>query len=166
VLAKQTPRYGTYIYLSAYGSAVRFLDLGCFFSFLILYTVGRIPCTGEQPVARPLPTHRTRQTQNKSTHIHALSRIRTHDPRVRASEDSPRLRPRDHMGHMYTYIKQTVTFKKINFIINHFISHDLETDKNMKILGRLTVFGESYSWIISTLQSWCIFLTVYAVLTS
>jgi hypothetical protein len=31
--------------------------------FLDLYTVGRTPWTGDQPVARPLPTHRTTQTQ-------------------------------------------------------------------------------------------------------
>jgi hypothetical protein len=43
------------------------LDLGCFFSFLILYTVGRTPWTGDQPVARPIPTYRTTQTQNKRT---------------------------------------------------------------------------------------------------
>jgi hypothetical protein len=35
------------------------LSLGRFFSFLIPYTVGRTPWTGDQPVARPLPTHRT-----------------------------------------------------------------------------------------------------------
>jgi hypothetical protein len=43
------------------------LGLGRFFSFLILYRVGRTPWTGDQPVARPLPTHRTTQTQNKRT---------------------------------------------------------------------------------------------------
>jgi hypothetical protein len=32
-----------------------------------LYTVGRTPWTGDQPVARPLPAHRTAQTQNKGT---------------------------------------------------------------------------------------------------
>jgi hypothetical protein len=37
------------------------------FSFLILYTVGRTPWRGDQPVARPLPTHRTTQTQDKRT---------------------------------------------------------------------------------------------------
>jgi hypothetical protein len=37
------------------------------FQFLSLYTVGRTPWTGDQPVARPLPTHRTIQTQNKRT---------------------------------------------------------------------------------------------------
>jgi hypothetical protein len=41
------------------------LDLGRSFSFLILYTVGRSPWTGDQPVARPLAVPRTTQTQNK-----------------------------------------------------------------------------------------------------
>jgi hypothetical protein len=49
--------------LSIYGSTVLLLDLSRFFSFLILYAVGRTPWTGDQPVARPLPTHRTTQTQ-------------------------------------------------------------------------------------------------------
>jgi hypothetical protein len=35
------------------------------FSFLIIYTVGRTPWTGDRPVARPVPTQRTIQTQNK-----------------------------------------------------------------------------------------------------
>jgi hypothetical protein len=43
------------------------LGLGRFFSFLIFYTVGRAPWTGDQPTARPLPAHRTAQTQNKRT---------------------------------------------------------------------------------------------------
>jgi hypothetical protein len=43
------------------------LDLGCFFRFLIVSTVARTPCTGEQPIARPLLTHRTTQTRNKRT---------------------------------------------------------------------------------------------------
>jgi hypothetical protein len=42
-------------------------NLGRVFSFLILYAVGRTPCTGDQPVARPLSTHRTTLTQNKRT---------------------------------------------------------------------------------------------------
>jgi hypothetical protein len=48
-----------WIHLCLYGSAALLLDFGHFFSFLILYTVGRTPWTGDQPVARPLPTHRT-----------------------------------------------------------------------------------------------------------
>jgi hypothetical protein len=45
------------------------LDLGRFFSFLILCTVGRTPWTGNQPVARPLPTHRITQKRNKRTQV-------------------------------------------------------------------------------------------------
>jgi hypothetical protein len=33
-----------------------------FFQFLNIYKFGRSPWTGDQPVARPLPTHRTTQT--------------------------------------------------------------------------------------------------------
>jgi hypothetical protein len=43
------------------------LGLGRFFSFLTIHTVGRTTWTGDQPVERPLPTHRTTQTQNKRT---------------------------------------------------------------------------------------------------
>jgi hypothetical protein len=35
------------------------LDLGLFFGYLILYTVGRTPWTGDQPIAESLPIHRT-----------------------------------------------------------------------------------------------------------
>jgi hypothetical protein len=52
------------IILGLYGPL---LGLGRFFSFLILYAVGRTPWTGDQPVVRPLPTHRTKQTPNKRT---------------------------------------------------------------------------------------------------
>jgi hypothetical protein len=38
--------------------------------FLNLYTIGRSPWTGDQPDARPLPTQRTTQTENKRTHRH------------------------------------------------------------------------------------------------
>jgi hypothetical protein len=42
-------------------SVKRFLSL----QFPNPMTVGKTPLTGDQPVARPLPTHRTTQTQNK-----------------------------------------------------------------------------------------------------
>jgi hypothetical protein len=45
-----------------YGSPVLLLGIGCFFSVLILYTVGRTPWMGDQPVARPVPTQNTIQT--------------------------------------------------------------------------------------------------------
>jgi hypothetical protein len=60
--------------LSIYGPTVLSLDLGRFFSFLILYTVGRAPWMGDQPVAWPLPTHRK--------HKHRIKRTQTSMPRV------------------------------------------------------------------------------------
>jgi hypothetical protein len=64
------------------------------FSFMIIFTDGRTLGTSDQLVVRPLPKHKTTQTQNKHIHtpnIHAL--IRTHDLSVQASEDSSCLRP-------------------------------------------------------------------------
>jgi hypothetical protein len=61
----------------------------------------------DRSVARPLPKHITTQTQNKRTHthththIHASSGTRTHDPSVRASEDSLWLRPRGHYDRQF-----------------------------------------------------------------
>jgi hypothetical protein len=45
-----------------------------------------------------LPAHRINA---HNTDIHALSRIRTHDPSVRASEDTSCLRPRGHCDGLY-----------------------------------------------------------------
>jgi hypothetical protein len=45
------------------------LGHGRIFSFVIQHTFGRTPLTGDQQVARPLPAHRTAQTQNKCTQI-------------------------------------------------------------------------------------------------
>jgi hypothetical protein len=57
-----TVRTSTYLWLYSL-----LLGLGRFFSFLIFYPVCRTPWTGNKPVARPLPAHRTAQTQNKCT---------------------------------------------------------------------------------------------------
>jgi hypothetical protein len=48
---------------------------------------------GDQPVARPQPTHRTTQTQNKYKDISASSGSRTHDLSVGVGVDSSCLRP-------------------------------------------------------------------------
>jgi hypothetical protein len=53
-----------HIYLGLYSPL---LDLGRLFSFLILHTPDRSPWMGDQPVAGPLTTHRTTQTQTKRT---------------------------------------------------------------------------------------------------
>jgi hypothetical protein len=61
------------IYLSTYLRLYSpLLDLGRFFSFLIFYGDSRTSWTGDQPVARPLPRHRTTQTQNKRTQTFML----------------------------------------------------------------------------------------------
>jgi hypothetical protein len=49
--------------LSVYGFAALFTLTAVFFGFFILYTVDRTPWTGDQPVARPLLTHRITQTE-------------------------------------------------------------------------------------------------------
>jgi hypothetical protein len=69
VLTHESWRTDYLIYLSIYLWLYSpLLNLGHFFNFVILYTVGRTPWTGDQPVARCLPTQRTTQTQNKRTH--------------------------------------------------------------------------------------------------
>jgi hypothetical protein len=53
--------------LTVYGSTALCWTLAVFSVSWSFYTVGRTPWKGDQPVARPLPAHRTIQTQNKST---------------------------------------------------------------------------------------------------
>jgi hypothetical protein len=75
------------------------------------FTDSRTPWASDQPVARPLPTHRTIRRQNKRIHtpnIHASSGIRTHDPRVRASEVSSCLRPRGYCDRLASERAKTV----------------------------------------------------------
>jgi hypothetical protein len=94
------------IYLSISMALQPLLKLAAFSVSWSFYTVCRTPCTGDQPVVRPLPTHGATQTQNKDTDIPASSEIQTHDPSVRASEDSSCLRPRDHCDRLYTSLPQ------------------------------------------------------------
>jgi hypothetical protein len=72
------------IYLSIYGPTALCWTLTAFKFLDLLH--GRTPWTGDQPVARSLPAHRTTQTQNK----------RTQASMPRAGEDSSYLRPRGH----------------------------------------------------------------------
>jgi hypothetical protein len=48
-----------------------FISLLCFYLHKI-YTVSRTPWTGDQPVARPLPTHSITKTENKCTQTSIL----------------------------------------------------------------------------------------------
>jgi hypothetical protein len=68
----------------------------------LFYTDSRIPWTSNEPITRPLPTHRTTQTQNKHTHRHPyLEWIQTHDPSVRANEDGSCLKPCGHCDQQF-----------------------------------------------------------------
>jgi len=60
-----------------------------FSEFMNLWIFDRIPQTGDQPDARPLPTQDKRHRKTR-THIHASSGIRTRDPNVRAVRTSDR----------------------------------------------------------------------------
>jgi hypothetical protein len=75
----------------------------------LLHIDGRAPWTSDQPVARPLPTYRTTQTQNKRSHtpnIHALSGIRTPDPSIQEIEYSSYLKPRGHCDRQFQVVLQ------------------------------------------------------------
>jgi hypothetical protein len=83
-----------FIYLWLYSPL---LDLGHFFSFLTFYTVGRTPWMEDQPVARPMPTHKTAQTQNSRTQTLMLQvGFEPRIPVFKGGKDSSRLRPRGH----------------------------------------------------------------------
>jgi hypothetical protein len=84
------------IYLSICGFTA-FVGLGSFFSFLIhtqsvgLFGRGISPSQG-----RYLYTEQHKHRTDAHTDIHTSSVIKTHDPSVRASEDSSCLGPRGH----------------------------------------------------------------------
>jgi hypothetical protein len=99
--------------------------LGFLSFFFNQFTDGRTPWTSDQPVARPLPKHRTTQTQKNAytPNIHALSEFRTHDHGFRASEDSACLRPlgyRDRLIIFDTRTKQQVKLYLCIFQYLHF----------------------------------------------
>jgi hypothetical protein len=96
------------IYLSIYLWLYSPLSgLGRFVSFLIFYTVGRTHWTGHEPVARPLPAHRTTQTQNKHTQA-SVPRL-GFEPTIPVFERAKTvcLRPRGHCDRLQTLVRCT-----------------------------------------------------------
>jgi hypothetical protein len=67
-LSEELADYNRSIYVSV--STALCTTLAAFSVSLILYRVSRTHWTGDQPFTKPLPTHRTTQTQNKRTHRH------------------------------------------------------------------------------------------------
>jgi hypothetical protein len=70
VITKETSVLSKHLCVHVSMALLSFFGPWPLFSFLILYIIGRTPWSGEQSVAKPLPTHRTTQTQNKRTYKH------------------------------------------------------------------------------------------------
>jgi hypothetical protein len=133
------PNSGSYL-VSSFGSAVPSLDLDRFFSFLILYTIGRTSWTGDQPVTRPMPTHRWTQTQNKRTQYRHPCLERDSYPRAqRSSERRSCLRPCSHCD------------RPLN-IFQHEKSNEI-----------IRVLGRSDSEVINNTLTWTTFRYDYAL---
>jgi len=69
----------------------------------LFWTFGRTPWTGVG-LSQGHYLRRTAQHRKTRSHIHACCEIRTHDPSVRAAEDSTRLRPRGHWDRLMSKI--------------------------------------------------------------
>jgi hypothetical protein len=80
-----------------------------------LKTVGRTPWTGDEPIARPLPTHHITNIEETQTDILASNGIRIHDQSIRAGEDISYFRPRSHCDRLkypFDFINSVTYFKK------------------------------------------------------
>jgi hypothetical protein len=73
---------------------------------------------GDQPVARPLPTHRITQTEFMHTAIHTASGIRSHDRCVWAGEHSSCHRPSGHCDTQTRHKKRNVKQHIISFSVS------------------------------------------------
>jgi hypothetical protein len=69
LLALTTLKHYYYYYYYYYGSTAVCWPW-TLFQFLNIYTVGRTPWTGDQPVAKPLPTHTEQHKHRINAHRH------------------------------------------------------------------------------------------------
>jgi hypothetical protein len=106
-------------------------------SFLILYTDGSTPWTGDQPVSSPLPTHKTTQTQNKRTRT-SLPWM-AFEPTIPAFERSKTVRAIDRAATvigLWSYLTEAFTLSELqlrtplrltrNTDENHYLSWKIE----------------------------------------
>jgi hypothetical protein len=75
---------------------------------IILFTDGRFPWTGDRPVVRPLPKHRTTKTQNK--------RIHTFEPMIPASELAKTIHALDRAATVTVVNNNSVQFSSLLFM--------------------------------------------------
>jgi hypothetical protein len=89
--------YGLICSFSSFVNSSTAPGLSCSFVIFFRQTVGIF---GRGIIS----SQRKAQTQNRHTHTHASSGIRTYDPCVLVSEDSSCLRRRDHCDHLRNYL--------------------------------------------------------------
>jgi hypothetical protein len=114
-----------------YGAYSPLLNLGRFFSFLILYTVGRTPWMGVQPVTRPLSTYTQNNTNTQWTSmpwigfepmIPALERVKTVHAFARGSQPSFACGPLQSFIHFWgSHPSYCLITENVIFIINMYV---------------------------------------------
>jgi hypothetical protein len=120
---------------------------------------------GDQPFARPLPTQDNTNTEHTQTNIHALSGVRTHDPSIRAGENSSCLRKRCHSDrdHLYTpletilygsLIHTDLWLQSITISISRFLATDLTQWRFFSFRGHaVTRWLTLHTWTHSAIFS-------------
>jgi hypothetical protein len=83
-----------------------------------LFVHGSTTETGDQPAARPLPTHIATETQYTHTDNHAPTGIRTHDRSVREGEDGSCLCAVTVMGYFINYVTKHSVFYRVRACLN------------------------------------------------
>jgi hypothetical protein len=122
------------------------LGLNRFFSFLIIYTAGRTPSTGDQHVARPLHTHRTTQTENKRTQT-SMSRV-GFEPTIPVFEREKTIHALDRAA---TVIGSELLYKNNFVAINSLAGHIAPTViclKSLKQFCSMQLLGKCHQWRI------------------
>jgi hypothetical protein len=88
----------------------------------LFYTDGRTPWTSNQPVARPLPTHRTTQTQNKRTHTQTSMPRVGFEPTIPASERAKTVQRKKYTIYIFHYVFLPVILEKLSEFWNYMSS--------------------------------------------
>jgi hypothetical protein len=106
--------YDVYFVININGSTAIFRPFSLF-SSLIIYTIGRIPWTGDQPVAKPLPIHKSTKAENKHIQTSMLrvgfeptSQVFFWVKTFHALEHAAIVIGRHHFAHVYVYISMYV----------------------------------------------------------
>jgi hypothetical protein len=92
--------------------------------------------------------HRINAYTHAHTYVHALSGIRTHDPSVRASEDSSCLRPRsycDRLSRCATYMKLRCKSPSKYILLLFYVVYVLVEPRLLSVLRVLFLVKENFT---------------------